>query len=178
MCTPLVGLAIHAHAASASGASTRQIILPPCSSTRYFRQLTRTGPGVRTSTACASATSFSARTLRKARDLPEICQKLCLARPRAASPDLMPLEPLSCDVVMQRGVSHRYVRCLRSLHTAEVTGSIPVTPTSTNRSLKPFPGHRCQQIASKPPVVAHHRNTIRPYYGLSYLGELGVHLEK
>jgi hypothetical protein len=40
-----------------------------------------------------------------------------------------------------------------SLHTAEVTGSIPVTPTSTNRFLTYLRGPSCQQIASKPPWV-------------------------
>jgi hypothetical protein len=38
-------------------------------------------------------------------------------------------------------------------HTAEVTGSNPVTPTSTNGFLSPLPEPSCQQIASKPPVV-------------------------
>jgi hypothetical protein len=39
----------------------------------------------------------------------------------------------------------------RGLHTAEVTGSIPVTPTSTNEFLSPLAEPCCQQIASKPP---------------------------
>jgi hypothetical protein len=38
-------------------------------------------------------------------------------------------------------------------HTAEATGSKPVTPTSTNNLLDPFCGFSCQQIASKPPIV-------------------------
>jgi hypothetical protein len=38
-----------------------------------------------------------------------------------------------------------------SLHTAEATGSKPVTPTSTNRFLSLLPAPSCQQIASKPP---------------------------
>ena len=38
-------------------------------------------------------------------------------------------------------------------HTAEVTGSIPVTPTSTNAFLGPSCDACCQQIASKPPTV-------------------------
>jgi hypothetical protein len=37
--------------------------------------------------------------------------------------------------------------------TAEVTGSIPVTPTSTNALLGPSPEPGCQQLASKPPAV-------------------------
>jgi hypothetical protein len=37
-----------------------------------------------------------------------------------------------------------------SLHTAEATGSKPVTPTSTNGFLSPLPEPICQQIASKP----------------------------
>jgi hypothetical protein len=37
-----------------------------------------------------------------------------------------------------------------SLHTAEVTGSIPVTPTSTDTFLGPGCDACCQQIASKP----------------------------
>jgi hypothetical protein len=35
-------------------------------------------------------------------ELPEICQKLRLAMPCAASRDLEPLSPLSWDVVVQR----------------------------------------------------------------------------
>jgi hypothetical protein len=40
-----------------------------------------------------------------------------------------------------------------SLHTAEATGSKPVTPTSTNRFLEPRCDACCQQLASKPPTV-------------------------
>jgi hypothetical protein len=40
-----------------------------------------------------------------------------------------------------------------SLHTAEATGSKPVTPTSTNSLQGPRGGACCQQIASKPPTV-------------------------
>jgi hypothetical protein len=40
-----------------------------------------------------------------------------------------------------------------SLHTAEVTGSIPVAPTSTNRFLEPLLDAGCQQFASKPLLV-------------------------
>jgi hypothetical protein len=38
-------------------------------------------------------------------------------------------------------------------HTAEVTGSIPVTPTSTNGFLSFLARPGCQQIASKSPGV-------------------------
>jgi hypothetical protein len=41
-----------------------------------------------------------------------------------------------------------------SLHTAEATGSKPVTPTSTNGLLGLLPEASCQQIASKPPLVS------------------------
>jgi hypothetical protein len=40
-----------------------------------------------------------------------------------------------------------------SLHTAEATGSKPVTPTSTNAFPGPCCDACCQQIASKPPIV-------------------------
>jgi hypothetical protein len=70
---------------------------------------------------------------RRRRALPEICQKRCLTLPDTAPCRLRPPQPLSCDVVVQRGVLHRHVRCPLSLHTAEVTGSIPVTPTSHHR---------------------------------------------
>jgi hypothetical protein len=85
--------------------------------------------------------------------LPEICQKRCLAMPHTAPCPLRPPQPIRCDVVVARGVPRRCVWCLRSLHTAEVTGSIPVTPTSTNGFLRPCCDACCQQIASKPPTV-------------------------
>jgi hypothetical protein len=66
-------------------------------------------------------TSEPAATLVGNSSLPEICQKRCLAMPHTALGRLRPPQPLSCDVVLQRGVSHRYVWCPRSLHTAEVT---------------------------------------------------------
>jgi hypothetical protein len=44
-------------------------------------------------------------------------------------------------------------RSLRYFHTAEATGSKPVTPTSTNGLVNPLPELSCQQIASKPPAV-------------------------
>jgi hypothetical protein len=40
-----------------------------------------------------------------------------------------------------------------SLHTAEVTGSIPVTPTSTNGLLDPHCSAACQQTVSRPLTV-------------------------
>jgi hypothetical protein len=45
------------------------------------------------------------------------------------------------------------VRRPHSLHTAEATGSKPVTPTSTNVLLEPCGDACCQQIASKLQVV-------------------------
>jgi hypothetical protein len=50
-------------------------------------------------------------------------------------------------------VKWRHVRRPHSLHTAEATGSKPVTPTSTNVLLEPCGDACCQQIASKLQVV-------------------------
>ena len=54
----------------------------------------------------------------------------------------------------------------RFLHTAEVTGSIPVTPTSTNGFQRYLLGTRCQQIASKPLCVRGKRCECWPFRGV------------
>jgi hypothetical protein len=72
----------------------------------------------------------------------------CLAGRR-----LEPLVWMSWDDVVRSMVSEGSVWGPPSLHTAEVTGSIPVTPTSTNTFLGPCWVACCQQIASKPPTV-------------------------
>ena len=54
-----------------------------------------------------------------------------------------------------------------SLHTAEATGSKPVTPTGANAFLGPRCDVCCQQITSKPPTVV-----AIALKALSYLGVL------
>ena len=81
--------------------------------------------------------------------LPESCQKLCLAMPHAASCGLGSAGSLTWTDVVRRGMPHWYVWGPRSLHTAEATGSKPVTPTSTNRFPPASCGASCQQIASR-----------------------------
>jgi hypothetical protein len=103
--------------------------------------------------------------LRSERRLPEICQKRCLALPHTALCRLRLPWPLSCDDVVRRGVPHGYARWPRSLHTAEATGSKPVTPTTTNSPLNPRIHPRCQQIVSKSRYVAAVRR------GITLLGE-------
>src|SRR5215211_8668589 len=89
--------------------------------------------------------------------LPEVCQKRCLAMPHIALGRLSRRQPLTCDVMLPRWAPHRCAWSPRSLHTAEVTGSIPVTPTSTNAFLGPRGDAGCQQVGavvrwdSKPP---------------------------
>src|SRR5215207_9169335 len=68
--------------------------------------------------------------------LPEIRQKRCLATPHTAPCPLSPPPPLSCDVVVRRGVGRRRAWWPRSLHTAEATGSKPVTPTRVKQQLR------------------------------------------
>ena len=58
--------------------------------------------------------------------------------------------PMTVDSPDQGACSSAGERCL---HTAEATGSKPVTPTSTKRFLNRLPEPGCQQIASKPPTV-------------------------
>ena len=82
------------------------------------------------------------------------------------SPETMPryathstrLPPSATAVELRRwGATHRRVRYAwgpRFLHTAEVTGSIPVTPTSTNSLPHPQLDAHCQQIVSKSLRVA------------------------
>jgi hypothetical protein len=81
--------------------------------------------------------------------LPEIRQKRCLATPHPAPCPLSPPPPLSCDVVVRRGVGRRRAWWPRSLHTAEATGSKPVTPTHHQRR-----SHRLslRPIAARGPV--------------------------
>src|ERR671910_2141670 len=81
--------------------------------------------------------------------LPEICQKRCLALPHTTLCCRSPPSPLSCDVVVRREVPHRFVWWPRSLHTAEATGSKPVTPTSTNAPPSSHLHPRCQQICQQ-----------------------------
>jgi hypothetical protein len=86
---------------------------------------------------------------RLARKLPEAMP--CHATRRTTTPRLS--EPPSCgDVVLGVvGEGDAWRPC--SLHTAEATGSKPVTPTSTNTLPEPLRDVGCQQIASKPPTV-------------------------
>jgi hypothetical protein len=66
-----------------------------------------------------------------------------------------PLRPRlsTCGVVLWRPATPGGRCGGRSLHTAEATGSKPVTPTSTNAFLGPRCDASSQQIASKPPTV-------------------------
>jgi hypothetical protein len=64
-------------------------------------------------------------------ELPEICQRRRLMTPSAAPLDLASLWTLSCDDVVQSGVTHWCAWCPRSLHTAEATGSGRFTPVSS-----------------------------------------------
>jgi hypothetical protein len=59
--------------------------------------------------------------------------------------------PVSCGDVVRGMVREGGVWGPHSLHTAEATGSKPVTPTSTDEFQRTLLGTRCQQIASKPP---------------------------
>ena len=88
------------------------------------------------------------------RHLPEICQRRCLLTQGAAPLDLASPWPLSCDVCeATRGAASGCAWDPRPLHTAEATGSKPVTPTSTNAFSGPRCAAGCQQIASKSQTV-------------------------
>src|SRR5215213_2415299 len=69
------------------------------------------------------------------------------AHPKQTSPPRCDPHHRTVDSPPPRACSSAGERCL---HTAEATGSKPVTPTSTNRFLSPLPEPICQQIASKP----------------------------
>jgi hypothetical protein len=87
---------------------------------------------------------------------PSSVSNLSAQPPRFAMRSLVwPSQPrlLSWGDVVRSMVLEGTVWRPHSLHTAEVTGSIPVTPTSTNRLVNPLPELSCQQIASKPPAV-------------------------
>jgi hypothetical protein len=66
--------------------------------------------------------------------LSAICQHTCLGMPCTARRRLDPLVPMSWDNAVRSRVLESSALWPHSLHTAEVTGSIPVTPTSTNAS--------------------------------------------
>jgi hypothetical protein len=81
---------------------------------------------------------------------PEICQRRCLDPPHPAPCALRPPQPLRCDVVVARGVERRCAWCPRSLHTAEVVGSNPTTPTDPAGSHLPLPDDAPAQGRSAP----------------------------
>jgi hypothetical protein len=83
--------------------------------------------------------------------LSAICQHTCLAMPCVAGCRLDSSVPTSWDDVVQSVVLESVIWGPHSLHTAEATGSKPVTPTSTNSLLTLRRDAGCQQIASKPP---------------------------
>src|SRR5215213_7148866 len=87
------------------------------------------------------------------RPLSAICQHISLARPCTAGRRLDLSVRTNWDDVMLSMALDSSVWGPHSLHTAEATGSKPVTPTSTNRLVSPLPGPSCQQIASRPPAV-------------------------
>ena len=82
------------------------------------------------------------------RRLSASCQHTCLAMPCAAARRLHPVVRMSWDDVVRRMVLESCVWWPHSLHTAEVTGSIPVTPTSTNSLLDLALG-ACQKICQE-----------------------------
>jgi hypothetical protein len=87
---------------------------------------------------------------------PSSVSNLSAQPPRFAMRSLVwPSQPrlLSWGDVVRSMVLEGTVWRPHSLHTAEVTGSIPVTPTSTNALHEPRCDVCCQQIASKPPIV-------------------------
>jgi hypothetical protein len=97
---------------------------------------------------CASTSQTSVRVLQvwsrpDGGQLPEVCQKRCLAMPHTALGRLSRRQPLTCDVVLPRWVPQRCAWCSRSLHTAEATGSKPVTPTR-------LPGSAARRSAARP----------------------------
>jgi len=75
--------------------------------------------------------------------------------------------PLNADEPGRYGAEHGAGGTVwgpHSLHTAEATGSKPVTPTRTNRFLTPLPEPGCQQIASNASALrlaSHHRASSR-----------------
>jgi hypothetical protein len=95
-----------------------------------------TGRSHRTPGGCVSRPAARQRIRTQASGqkagLPEICQRRRLALPHTAPYRSSPPQPLSCDDVVRRGVRRRRAWWPRSLHTAEATGSEPVTPTSQN----------------------------------------------
>jgi hypothetical protein len=78
-----------------------------------------------------------------------ICQHVCLVMPCLAGRRLEPLVRMSWDDVVWSMVSEGSVRGPHSLHTAEATGSKPVTPTSTNSLLDLALSGACQKICQK-----------------------------
>jgi hypothetical protein len=88
---------------------------------------------------------------------PDSVSNLSASMPRdAMRSTISPRLPrsLNCSNVVWCVVKERGVWQPHSLHTAEATGSKPVTPTSTNAFIGSHPRASCQQIASKPPRVA------------------------
>jgi hypothetical protein len=86
-------------------------------------------------------------------ELSAICQQRRLAQPHVTPPPHGRQRLSPGRGVLEGEASQGDVRGPHSLHTAEVTGSIPVTPTSTNAFPESCCGAGCQQIASKPPTV-------------------------
>src|SRR4029450_8933353 len=81
--------------------------------------------------------------------LSAICQHARLARLCTAPCSLGSPCRLSCSDAMQHVVGKSSVRGPHSLHTAEATGSKPVTPTSTNSLLDLALSGACQKICQK-----------------------------
>ena len=100
------------------------------------------------------------------RRLSAICQHTCLATPCAAGRRLDPSVPMSWDDVVQSMALHWGVWGPHSLHTAEATGSKPVTPTSTNALPELRAGAGCRQIASKPLTVVALALKALPRFGI------------
>jgi hypothetical protein len=83
------------------------------------------------------------------RRLSAVCQHTSLTTPCAAGRRLHPLVRMSWDDAVQSMALQWGVWGPHSLHTAEVTGSIPVTPTSTNSLLDLALSGACQKICQK-----------------------------
>jgi hypothetical protein len=98
-------------------------------------------------------------------ELPEIRQRRRLVTPGAASLDLAPPRPLSCDDAVQHMGGCGSARNPRSLHTAEVTGSVPVTPTSHRRRSAPYTTDRCRLPGRRQAANRRRAHSARPAHG-------------
>jgi hypothetical protein len=107
------------------------------------------GAGVRGKTTTQGCARRCARRVWNEWSLSAICQHANPAMPCAAGCRLDPSVPMSWDDVVRSMVLESSVWGPHSLHTAEATGSKPVTPTSTNSLLDLALRGACQKIRQK-----------------------------